>query len=123
MTPEQIAETEMYARLENTLLEALTALSSEDLKAWGIRSAIFTNPLDGYLDAIIEASRGRENVARHHLSLLAFKIVNRLLGKLDVGLTDGALARQTEARYKAIAAKPKAKKAAPRKARLKLAGG
>ena len=77
----------MYERLILALIESLTALSSEDLTKWGLRSALFTN-LDQQIDAVIESARGREQMARHHLCVLAFKIVNRLLGKIDAGETD-----------------------------------
>jgi hypothetical protein len=69
------------------LTEALTALSSEDLQKWGFRAELFTN-LDRQINAVIESARGREQIARHHLCVLAFKIVNRLLAPIDPGETD-----------------------------------
>jgi hypothetical protein len=87
-TKEKIAaENALYERITLALTESLTALSSEDLQKWGFRSGLFTN-LDQQIDAVIESVRGREQIARHHLCVLAFKIVNRLLGKIDAGETD-----------------------------------
>jgi hypothetical protein len=87
-TTEEIQrENGLYERLTLALTEALTALSSEDLTKWGLRSALFTN-LDQQIDAVIESARGREQIARHHLCVLAFKTVNRLLGKIHAGETD-----------------------------------
>lgn len=87
-TKEEIAaENALYERLTMALTEALTALSSEDLQKWGFRAGLFTN-LDQQIDAVVESAKGREQIARHHLCVLAFKIVNRLLGKIDAGETD-----------------------------------
>lgn len=87
-TKEEIAvENGLCERLTLVLTESLTGLSSVDLQKWGLRSALFTN-LDQQIEAVIESSRGREQIARHHLCVLAFKIVNRLLGKIDAGETD-----------------------------------
>jgi len=87
-TKEKIAtENALYERLILALTDSLTALSSEDLQKWGFRSGLFTN-LDQHLDAVIESAKGREQIARHHLCVLAFKIVNRLLAPIDPGETD-----------------------------------
>ena len=87
-TKEKIAaENALYERITLALTESLTALSSEDLQKWGFRSGLFTN-LDQQIDAVIESAKGREQIARHHLCVLAFKIANRLLAPIDHGETD-----------------------------------
>jgi hypothetical protein len=84
---EIVAENALYERITLALTESLTGLSSDDLRKWGLRSALFTN-LDQQIDAVVESAKGREQIARHHLCVLAFKIVNRLLGKIDASETD-----------------------------------
>jgi hypothetical protein len=96
------AENALYERLTIALTESLTNLSSEDLQKWGLRSALFTN-LDQQIDAVIEFARGREQIARHHLCVLAFKIVNRLLGQIDAGETDRQYQKRMLSRIAAAA--------------------
>ena len=74
------AENTLYERLTLALTDALTNLSSDDLGKWGFRAGLFTH-LDKQIDALIESAKGREQIAHHHICVLAFKIVNRLLGK------------------------------------------
>jgi hypothetical protein len=101
------AENALYERLILALTEALTALSSEDLQKWGSRSGLFTN-LDQQIDAVIESARGREQIARHHLCVLAFKIVNPLLGKIDAGETDRQYQKRMLSRIGAAATRTSA---------------
>ena len=109
-TKEEIAaENGMYDRLTLALTESLTGLSSEDLQKWGFRAGLFTN-VDKQLDAVVESAKGREQIARHHLCVLAFKIVNRLLGKIDAGETDHAFRRRMMAQLEQNAADIKARK-------------
>jgi hypothetical protein len=86
-------ENEFQERLLMAVLEPLTNLPLRDLQHWHFRQSIFTH-LDKHIDTVIECSRGRENVARHHLILLLFKIVNRLLGEIDAGQTDAQYERE-----------------------------
>ena len=95
-------ENHLYERLTLALTGSLTELNSEDLTKWELRSALFTN-LDQQIDAVIESARGREQIARHHLCLLAFKIVNRLLGKIDAGETDRQYQKRMLSRIAAAA--------------------
>jgi hypothetical protein len=81
------ADNALYERLILALTESVTALRVEDLQKWGFRSGLFTN-LDQQIDAVIESAKGREQTARHHLCVLAFKIANRLLAPIDHGETD-----------------------------------
>jgi hypothetical protein len=55
------------------------------------------------LSAVVESAKGREQIARHHLCVLAFKIVNRLLGKIDAGGTDRQYQKRTFSRIAAAA--------------------
>ena len=100
-------ENQLYERLTLALTGSLTELSSEDLTKWGLRSALFTN-LDQQIDAVIESARGREQIARHHLCVLAFKIVNRLLGKIDAGETDRQYQKRMLSRIAAAATRTSA---------------
>jgi hypothetical protein len=101
------AENALFERLILALTESLTALSSEDLQKWGFRSGLFTN-LDQQIDAVIESVRGREQIARHHLCVLAFKIVNRLLGKIDADETDRQYQKRMLSRIAAAATRTSA---------------
>jgi hypothetical protein len=107
VTAEEIQkENEFQERLLMAILEPLTNLPLRDLQHWHFRQSIFTH-LDRHIDAVIECSRGRENVARHHLILLLFKIVNRLLGEIDCGQTDAQYEREAMARMEKAAGKSK----------------
>jgi hypothetical protein len=107
-TKEKIAaENALYERITLALTESLTALSSEDLQKWGFRSGLFTN-LDQQIDAVIESAKGREQIARHHLCVLAFKTVNRLLGKIDAGETDRQYQKRMLSRIAAAATRTSA---------------
>lgn len=102
-TKEEIAaENEFQERLLLAVLDPLTSLPLRDLQHWHFRQSIFTH-LDKHIDTVIECSRGRENVARHHLILMLFKIVNRLLGEIDVGQTDAQYEREAMERYEQVA--------------------
>jgi hypothetical protein len=101
------AENALYERLTMALTEALTALSSEDLQKWGFRAELFTN-LDRQINAVIESARGREQIARHHLCVLAFKIVNRLLAPIDPGETDRRYQKRMLSRIVAAAGRTSA---------------
>lgn len=120
-TKEEIQqENEFQERLLMTVLEPLTDLPLRDLQHWHFRQSIFTH-LDRHIDTVIECSRGRENVARHHLILLLFKIVNRLLGEIDCGQTDAEYKREAMARMEqAVAGKSAAD--APAKPVAKVPG-
>ena len=100
-------ENQLYERLTLALTGSLTELSSEDLTKWGLRSALFTN-LDQQINAVIESARGREQIARHHLCVLAFKIVNRLPGKIDAGETDRQYQKRMLSRIAAAATRTSA---------------
>jgi hypothetical protein len=100
-------ENQLYERLTLALTGSLTELSSEDLTKWRLRSALFTN-LDQQIDAVIESARGREQIARHHLCVLAFKIVNPLLGKIDAGETDRQYQKRMLSRIGAAATRTSA---------------
>ena len=107
-TKEEIAaENALYERITLALTESVTALSSDDLQKWGFRAGLFTN-LDQQIDAVIESSKGREQIARHHLCVLAFKIVNRLLGKIDAGETDRQYQKRMLSRIAAAATRTSA---------------
>jgi hypothetical protein len=102
-TAEEIAaENEFQERLLMAVLEPLTNLPLGDLQHWHFRQSIFTH-LDKHIDTVIECSRGRENVARHHLILMLFKIINRLLGEIDAGQTDAQYEREAMARITGVA--------------------
>ena len=104
-TDEEIAaENEFYERFTLALTEALTSLSSQDLQKWGFRAGLFTT-LDKQIDSIIESAKGREQIARRHLCVLAFKIVNRLLAPIDPGETDRQYQKRMLSRI-AAAARP-----------------
>jgi hypothetical protein len=92
----------LYERITLALTESLTGLSSDDLSRWGLRSALFTN-LDQQIGGVVESAKGREQIARRHLCVLAFKIVNRLLGKIDAGETDRQYQKQMLSRIAAAA--------------------
>jgi hypothetical protein len=96
------ARNALYERITLALTESLTDLSSDDLSRWGLRSALFTN-LDQQIDGVVESAKGREQIARRHLCVLAFKIVNRLLGKIDAGETDRQYQKQMLSRIAAAA--------------------
>jgi len=107
-TKEEIAtENALYERLILALTESLTALSAEDMQKWGFRSGLFAN-LDQQIDAVVESARGREQIARHHLCVLAFKIVNRLLGKIDAGESDRQYQKRMLSRIAAAATRTSA---------------
>jgi hypothetical protein len=97
-------ENELQERLLLAVLEPLTNLPIRDLQQWHFRQSIFTH-LDKHIDTVIECSRGRENVARHHLILMLFKIINRLLGEIDCGQTDAQYEREAMKRYETAAGK------------------
>ena len=106
-TKEEIAaENALYDRMTLALTESLTGLSSDDLSRWGLRSALFTN-LDQQIDAVVESAKGREQIARHHLCVLAFKIVNRLLAPIDAGETDRQYQKRMFSRIAAAAGRTK----------------
>ena len=106
-TEEIAAENALYERFTLAMTEALTGLSSEDLSKWGRRSDLFTN-LDQQIDAVVESAKGREQIARHHLCVVAFKIVNRLLGKIDAGETDRQYQKRMLSRIAAAAGRTSA---------------
>jgi hypothetical protein len=104
---EIVAENALYERITLALTESLTALSSKDLQKWGFRSGLFTN-LDQQIDAVIESAKGREQVARHHLCVLPFKIANRLLVPIDPGETDRQYQKRMLSRIAAAATRTSA---------------
>lgn len=108
-TKEEIAaEKALYERLTMALTERFTALNSEGLQKWGFRAGLFTN-LDKQIDAVVESAKGREQIARHHLCVLAFKIVIRLLAGIDPGETDRQYQKRMFKRIAAAAGRTSAK--------------
>jgi hypothetical protein len=112
---EEQEERDFTNRLSDAATESLSALSVEDLQRWEARRHMMAN-LDGILDGLIaRCPSGCDALARYQIGQLLYNCATRLLGPINVGVSDKAAVREAKERWsRAI---PEAAAAVPEKPR------